>query len=128
MANKNYVFSNMKKIIFLFSFLFISSLMAQIEDKTGLNDLLKTGTITVTIGGDFIVTGSFPALITERVDQFITRTYNEATERILRTTTDPVLLEKLREQVEDFSLRDITLKRSSGEILKLDLQGLLTSR
>lgn len=121
MANKNYVFSNMKKIIFLFSFLFISSLMAQIEDKTGLNDLLKTGTITVTIGGDFIVTGSFPALITERVDQFITRTYNEATERILRTTTDPVLLEKLREQVEDYSLRDITLKRSSGEILKLDL-------
>lgn len=112
----------MKKIIFIFSFLFISSLTAQIDNKTGLDNLLQAGAISITVGGDFIVTGSFPALIIERADQFITRTYNEAAERILRTTTDPALLDKLREKVEDYSLRDITLRRSSGEILKLDLQ------
>jgi protein involved in polysaccharide export with SLBB domain len=112
----------MKKIVFLFSFLFITSLTAQTDNKTGLDNLLQAGTISVTIGGDFIITGSFPALITERVDQFVTRTYNEAAERILKTTTDPALLDKLREKVEDYSLRDITLKRSSGEVLKLDLQ------
>jgi protein involved in polysaccharide export with SLBB domain len=112
----------MKKIIFLFSILFAASLTAQNDDRSGLNNLLQAGTISVTVGGDFIVTGSYPALITERVDQFVTRTYNEAAERILRTTTDIVLLDELNKEVRDYSLRDITLKRSSGEILKIDLQ------
>jgi protein involved in polysaccharide export with SLBB domain len=111
----------MKKIIFVISFLFTLTLNAQIEDKFGMNSLLQAGAISVTIGGDFIVTGSFPAIVTERVDQFITRIYSEATDKILRTTTDPILLEKLKERIEDFTLRDITLKRASGEVLKLDL-------
>ncbi|MDZ7765236.1 MAG: hypothetical protein U5K00_12540 [Melioribacteraceae bacterium] len=33
--------------------------------------------INVTIGGDFIVEGTFPASPNERVDQFVTRIYNE---------------------------------------------------
>jgi protein involved in polysaccharide export with SLBB domain len=112
----------MKKIIFVISFLFTLTLNAQTDDKFGMDNLLRAGAISVTIGGDFIVTGSFPALVTERVDQFITRIYNEAREKAFSTITDPVQLAKIKEQLEDFSFREITLKRSSGEVLMLDLQ------
>jgi len=111
----------MKKIILVISFLFTLTLSAQIDDKFGMNSLLRAGAISVTIGGDFIVTGSFPALVTERVDQFITRVYNETKEKAISVTTDPVLLAKLKEQLEDFSLRELKLKRSSGEVLTIDL-------
>lgn len=112
----------MKKIIVAFSVLYISSISAQVDEKLGLDNFLQPGTISVTVGGDFIVKGSFPAIITERVDQFVTRTYNEAVEKILRNTTDPVQLDRLKKQINEYSLRDITLKRSSGEVLKLDLE------
>ncbi len=112
----------MKKIIFVISFLLTANLYAQVDERFRMDNLLRAGTISITVGGDFIVTGSFPALVTERVDQFITRIYNEAREKAISVTTDPVLLANLKEQSEDFSLREITLKRSSGEVLKLDLQ------
>jgi len=112
----------MKKIIFVISFLFTTSLYAQIDERYGMDNLLRAGTISVTVGGDFIVNGSFPALVTERVDQFVTRVYNEARDKIIGIVTDPILLSNLKEQVEDFSLREITLKRSSGEVLIIDLQ------
>lgn len=121
-ANKNNKIINMKKIIFLFPFFFIKSLIAQVDDKTGLDNLLQTGAISVTIGGDFIVTGSFPALITERVDQFVSRVHKESSERILANITGPTQLEELKKKIDDFSLRGITLKRASGEIRILDLQ------
>lgn len=112
----------MKKIFFILSLIFPISLFSQIDSKFGLDKMLQAGTISVTVGGDFILNGSFPALITERVDQFITRIYNETKEKAISTTSDPVLLARLKEQLDDFSLREITLKRSSGETLTLDLQ------
>jgi len=112
----------MKKIIYLFAFLFIAITNAQIDDKLGFNNFLQAGTISVTIGGEFITTGTFPALVTERVDQFVTRIYNEAAEKILATATSPYVLEEFKKRIEKFSLREIILKRSTGEILTLDLQ------
>ncbi|RPI75565.1 MAG: hypothetical protein EHM47_02325 [Ignavibacteriales bacterium] len=112
----------MKKIFFLILLLFVAVSYSQVEDKFGMDKLFQAGTISITIGGDFIVTGSFPALITERVDQFITRIYNETKSNLVRTTTDPELLNRLQEELEDYSLREIKLKRSSGETLILDLQ------
>ena len=112
----------MKKIIILFSFLFVASLLAQTDDKSGYSNLLQAGTISVTIGGDFIVTGSFPAFVTERVDQFVSRIYKQASEKILANINDPDLLKETQKKIDNFSLRGITLKRSSGEVQKLDLQ------
>ncbi len=112
----------MKKIIILFSFLFIASLFAQTDDKSGYSNLLQAGTISVTIGGDFIVTGSFPAFVTERVDQFVSRMYKQASEKLLANVINPQQVEELQKKIDNFSLRGITLKRSSGEVQKLDLQ------
>ncbi len=94
----------MKKIIYLFAFLFIAITNAQIDDKSGLSNFLQAGTISVTIGGDFITTGTFPALVTERVDQFVTRIYNEAAEKILATATSPYVLEEFKKRIDKFSL------------------------
>ena len=86
------------------------------------SNLLTLSGISVTIGGSFPLTGSFPALMTERVDQFVTRIYNEAVSRSLSNAQDEKMLEKLKKDISQFSLRGITLKRSSGEEMILDLE------
>ena len=86
------------------------------------NSLLSNATISVTVGGTFPFKGTFPALMTERLDEFITRLYNEAVDLTLRTTNDPELYRKAKQQVTRFSLRGIKLKRITGEELKIDLQ------
>jgi protein involved in polysaccharide export with SLBB domain len=92
------------------------------SNKTYQNTLMNAGAISVTIGGDFIVTGTFPALITERVDQFVTRIYNQAQENALRNAaSDPQLLLRIKKQLNEYSLRNIKLKRSNGDVLTLDL-------
>ncbi len=78
-----------KKLLIL---LFICSgfTIAQILDNNLKNNsLLSDVTISVTVGGTFPFKGTFPALMTERVDEFITRLYNEAVDLTLRTTNDP---------------------------------------
>jgi protein involved in polysaccharide export with SLBB domain len=115
----------MKKYLFLLLFFSITVINAQ--DQTGTNKLdqnmlMGAGAISVTIGGDFIVTGTFPALITERVDQFVTRIYEQAREKALSNiNNDPELLLKVKKQLDEYSLRDIKLKRSSGEERTIDL-------
>jgi protein involved in polysaccharide export with SLBB domain len=114
----------MKTIYVLFTTIFLSvNLQAQIlEDKLNTNSLLTTPTISVTIGGSFPVTGSFPALMTERVDEFVTRMYAEAVDLTLKVTTDPEIYRKLKQQLANFALRGIKLKRASGEEYEIDLQ------
>jgi len=93
-----------------------------LDNKLQNNSLLGNATISVTVGGTFPFKGTFPALMTERLDEFITRLYNEAVDLTLRTTNDPQLYRKAKEQVVRFSLRGIKLKRITGEELKVDLQ------
>jgi hypothetical protein len=63
--------------------MFYSTIFAQLNDeKTDFSSLGRIGTISVTIGGDFIITGSFPSMVTERVDQFVTRMYTQTREKI----------------------------------------------
>jgi protein involved in polysaccharide export with SLBB domain len=83
---------------------------------------LSLSTISVTIGGTFPLTGSFSALITERVDQFVTRIYNEAVSRSLSNAQDEQLFEKIKDDLSKYSLRGIILKRSNGEEIKIDLE------
>ena len=114
----------MKNSIFVSIIIFITaSIPAQVLDnKFNNSSLLYSATISVTIGGDFPITGSFPALISERVDQFITRLYIEAKERSVRITNDPQMIAKIESKLDDYSLRGILLKRSNGDELIVDLQ------
>ena len=114
----------MKNSIFVSIIIFITaSIPAQVLDnKFNNSSLLYSATISVTIGGDFPITGSFPALISERVDQFITRLYIEAKERAVRITNDPQMIAKIESELDDYSLRGILLKRSNGDELIVDLQ------
>ena len=108
----------------LFLIFSISTSYSQIDNKlsNSNNTLLTNLTISVTIGGDFPITGSFPAYINERVDQFITRMYINVREKTLQGINDPLLIQKISERLNRYVLRNITLKRSSGEVLKLDLR------
>jgi len=114
----------MKRILFFFVFvIFMASLHGQIENTKGnISAILNNATISVTIGGDFPVTGSFPALINERVDQFITRIYIDARTKAIGSITDPETLKRLNEKLNNFSFRGIIIKRSSGESITIDLQ------
>jgi protein involved in polysaccharide export with SLBB domain len=113
----------MKKSFLVIIVIFLTVLLpAQVLDgKLNNTNLLSTATISVTIGGDFPVTGSFPAFISERVDQFITRLYLDARARSVRTTDNPKIIKEIEDKLNDFSLRGIVLKRSTGEELQLDL-------
>lgn len=113
----------MIKKLLLLLFICTGIVTSQISDNNLQNNsLLGTATISVTVGGTFPFKGTFPALITERIDAFITRLYNEAVDITLRTTNDPELYRKAKEQVVRFSLRGIKLKRVTGEELIIDLQ------
>lgn len=114
----------MKNSIFVSIIIFITaSIPAQVLDnKFNNSSLLYSASISVTIGGDFPITGSFPAFISERVDQFITRLYIEAKERAVRITNDPQMIAKIESKLDDYSLRGILLKRSNGDELIVDLQ------
>jgi len=110
----------MKNLILIW-LLIVSIVYSQSSTKDQQNMLSFSG-ISITIGGNFPLTGSFPALMTERVDQFITRIYNEAVSRSTANTQDESLLEKLKKDLTKFSLRGIILKRSTGEEIILDLE------
>lgn len=113
------------KIKFVISFLLLINLVAFPQFSQGQmskSDLTNLGAISVTIGGSFPINGTYPAFITERVDAFVTRMYVEAIDVTLQVTSDPDLYRKLKEQLNNFALRGITLKRADGEEIEVDLQ------
>jgi len=111
------------KIAVCFLFLFHFASYPQInQNKNFSSDILGTATISVTIGGSFPITGTFPALMTERVDEFVSRIYAQAVDMTLKVTSDPDIYKKLKEQINRFALRGIKLKRVTGEELTIDLQ------
>ncbi len=92
------------------------------QDQTAKSDLMNIGTISVTIGGAFPINGTYPAFITERVDEFISRMYAKAVDLTVTMTTDPDIYRKLKLELDNFALRGIRLKRVSGEEQEVDLQ------
>ncbi len=98
-----------KNYLIVLFILFTVLLNAQVFDnRSNSSNLLSNAAISVTIGGNFPVTGSFPAFISERVDQFVTRLSLEAIER--------------SGKIFGYSLRGIILKRSDGEEILVDLK------
>lgn len=111
-----------KSFLIITLFLFTGFGLSQTTTgQTSFTDAMSFAAISVTIGGQFPINGSFQALMTERVDQFVSRMYVQAVERISRTTNDPQLLFQIKNELESYSLRGIILKRSNGEEFVLDL-------
>lgn len=113
----------MKKIfVFLFLVFIIKFDYAQTETKTGVNSFLTNPSISVTIGGKFIVNGTFPAMFSERVDQFVTRIYNAAKENSLSIAKDIQTVEKINKNInEEYAIRGIILKSANGDEKIIDL-------
>jgi len=111
------------KVLFCYLITFIMTAYPQFtQDNTGSGDLFGVGKISVTIGGTFPINGTFPALVTDRVDEFVTRMYAEAVDLTLRVISDPEIYRKLKEELANYALRGIKLKRANGEELNIDLQ------
>jgi len=111
------------KALLCFSLLFFLNAYPQFsQEKNVKSDLMGAGAISVTIGGNFPLNGTFPAFITERVDEFVSRMYAQAVDLTLKVISDPVIYRKLKEELSDYALRGIKLKRTSGEEVILDLQ------
>ena len=100
-----------------------SNLSAQVLDNTQQmsKELSDISLISVTIGGEFIVNGSFPASMNERVDDFITRVYNEYKQSALIAARGDESLLKIKNELEKFSQRGIILKRFDGSEIIIDL-------
>ncbi|MGE5620961.1 MAG: SLBB domain-containing protein [archaeon] len=90
--------------------------------SSGSSLLNASNAISVTIGGSFIVNGTFPASQYERLDQFITRLFNLYRQQSLGAISDPRTVEMMVKKMETFSRRNVDLIRANGEKLTLDLE------
>jgi protein involved in polysaccharide export with SLBB domain len=110
----------MKKIIIFIVLFCLSAIHAQ--EKNNQQNQLNLPTISVTIGGKFIVNGTFPAMFAERVDQFVTRIYNAAKENSLSIAKDLQTADQINRTINaDYAIRGITLKSANGEEKMIDL-------
>lgn len=111
----------MKKKVFIGVVLFCFAAFAQ-NEKNSMSDLLSSASlISVSIGGNFPITGSYPASANERVDQFVTRIYNQAYNLALGNSPTLQDIETIQKEFEKYSMRNILLKRKNEELIKLDL-------
>lgn len=116
----------MLKQFIVLAFLSFSILFAQTDSREKFQTQ-TTIPISVTIGGNFVVNGTFSASQNERVDQFVTRIFSLGkTQRLgMISQEDPYYEGKavaVVQELEKYPKRDIVLKRSNGETLKLDLE------
>lgn len=96
----------------------LTSLCAQDSDSrsksNAFSSLMNFSGISVTVGGDFPMTGSFPASPSERIDQFLTR-------MILQVQNGLVVQGQPIGQLKNIPQRGIKLKRADGSELTIDL-------
>lgn len=77
--------------------------------------------LAVTIGGNFIITGTFTAASGERVDHFITTVFTQAQRQVTASLSQLESLEKVKSEIQKYPLRGITLQRANGDRINLDL-------
>lgn len=115
----------MKKILLVIISLVYFNIFAQNElnlSKSNMSELLASTGISVTIGGSFIVNGTFSARVGERLDQFVSRIYLQAKSEQMNAIRDVYQRQILENELTQYSKRDITLKHSSGQSIKIDLE------
>ena len=108
-------------LVLIFSLTFISAQESSFGSKD-LSDIAKLNLISVTIGGDFIVNGTFQSSRTERIDQFVTRIFNESKIVTLQSVRDEKSFAKVQKDINSFATRGILLKRKDGSELQVDLE------
>ncbi len=111
----------MKKLIIII-FGLMSILMFGQDEKESKSITSLGNTISVTIGGAFIVNGSFPASPFERVDQFVTRIFNGFKTQLLNGIKDKNDLEEAQYKLDEFARRNIILKRKNEKDMIIDLE------
>lgn len=110
-----------KTKIFL-SLMMLGFLTYSQTEKRSLSDVLSNvSLISISIGGNFPLSGSYPASVVERVDQFVTRIYNQAYTIALGNAPTPEQVKNVQNEFEKYSLRNIILKRKNTEPQKIDL-------
>ena len=109
------------KILFL-SIIFSTSLFAQDVSDIQQSSMLMLNKISVTIGGDFITNGTFPASATERVDEFVTRIFNQNKIALLTATKSSEALQEIKTEISEYPERGILLKRIDGTSQTIDLK------
>jgi protein involved in polysaccharide export with SLBB domain len=114
----------MKNKIILLMLLFCSMNFAQESSllRGGQNDALVSSGISVTLGGSFIINGTFTASPLERVDQFVTRMFNQAKTQTLSYKGSDNSFDQVNLKFENYAKRNIRLKRISGEEIIIDLE------
>ena len=113
----------MKLKIFVVLVIFSTLSFAQdLSSNVDNASMLALNKISVTIGGEFITNGTFPASATERVDEFVTRIYNQYRIALLTTTKDARSLAELKKQIDEYSERGIVLRHMDGSEQVIDLQ------
>lgn len=113
-----------KQIIAFLLIAFTSFVYPQFGTQTGntnMSDMAALNMISVTIGGDFIVTGSFPALATQRVDEFVTSLYTQYRATALSAARDNKTFFQIENKTGDFAKRNIKIKRFDGTEITIDL-------
>ncbi|MFH1197767.1 MAG: SLBB domain-containing protein [bacterium] len=110
---------------YLYLFLILSGIIFAQDDEKNSNGnsslFPSVDLISVTIGGNFIVTGSFTASVYQRLDHFITTVFNQTKEASLARLTDPELIYRAQKELDSYPFRNITLKRTNGQVLNIDL-------
>lgn len=112
----------MKKLL-VFIMLFVAQLAFAQEEQSSSKQMSFSALqpITVTIGGNFIVTGSFSSSKNQRLDHFVTSVFAKAQENVMRGINKPETMKMVMKEFEKYALRDITVKRTNGDILRIDL-------
>ncbi len=122
MGNENLFKNYIWVVVILLSSFFLNEINAQFSsDKSSSSSLEMLTLINVTLGGDFPISGTYPASRTERVDQLITRIFTTYKAELLRSTPDEKLLGIIKTSINEYSKRNIILKRFSGEKISIDL-------
>lgn len=109
--------------IFLFLFILTTSLLIPQRDKS--ESIISP--VSVTVGGDFPLPGTYPAAVGERADQFLTRLFVQIKQAKLSSASklpqELLMQEKTTppESDDNIPLRGLVLKRRSGEVVKFDL-------
>jgi protein involved in polysaccharide export with SLBB domain len=117
----------MMKRLCICLFVFFMSSIAMVSAQTDESSTQKKSqaemfqAINVTVGGEFVVTGSFTASRMQRIDHFITTLYNQAQERAIGSIGEYGTIRLINRELKRYPLRNIILKRASGDQLKIDL-------
>lgn len=114
----------MIKKIFVLILILALSINAQDEGNyTKRNSSLSelSMAMSVTIGGNFPVNGTFPAAPGERVDQYVTRLFNQAKSEQLALVKDFEKQQEILKKFDEFPLRNIKLKKINGSEIEIDL-------